>query len=165
MRIFCSLAILVLMLPVSAVADDHRADIFAGGSYAKSSHLFGAHGSAAVALPGHVRWSVIALDASVQGDGDETRSNFMSGIRYTLPVKDHVKHKVFVHALVGLGQKSEANASNNDFAAAYGGGWEYIWDKAADDVNGFRVQLDYVVAQGLTNNFPRLSFGYVRRLK
>ena len=174
MRILRWLAVIALVLPASAWADDHRADINGGGSYAKGSHLFGVHGGVAFTLPEpHRHWSVIAFETSVQSNGDETRNTLMSGLRYTLRVRDHVNHnhKVFVHTMIGLGQRGDGGRFDNDFAAAFGGGWEYIWNKPEtkgvppQDVNGFRVQLDYVIAQGETTNFPRLSFGYVRRLK
>jgi hypothetical protein len=175
MRILRWLAVIAIALPATAFADDHRADINGGGAYSKASHLFGVHAGVAFTVPSpdpHRYWSVIAFETSVQSNGDETRHTLMSGVRYTRAfLKNQENQKFFVHAMVGLGQKGENAEFDNDFATAFGGGWEYILNKQqkpglpADDVNGFRVQVDYVIAQGETTNFPRFSFSYVRRLK
>ena len=172
MRTVCWLAVVALLFPAAVRADDHRADVNFCGSYAKGSHLFGVSGGVAFPLPDpHRHWSAIAFETSVQSNGDETRNTLMSGVRYTHPLNGHRNHKIFGHAMVGLGQTGDSGRFDNDFATAFGGGWEYIWNKPEtkgvppQDVNGFRVQLDYVIAQGQTTNFPRLSFGYVRRLK
>jgi hypothetical protein len=177
MRILRWLAVIVVALPATAFADDHRADMNGGVSYAKGSHLFGVQGGVAFTLPRppsdpHRYWSIIAFETSVQSNGDETRHTLMSGVRYTkAALKNHENHKFFVHAMVGLGQKGESGEFDNDFATAFGGGWEFIWNKQAtppvppEDANGFRVQFDYVIAQGETTNFPRFSFSYVRRFR
>ncbi|HEU4926654.1 MAG TPA: hypothetical protein VFT24_06385 [Vicinamibacterales bacterium] len=175
MRILRWLAVIAVALPATAFADDHRADMNGGVSYAKGSHLVGVQGGVAFTLPRlstdpHRYWSVIAFETSVQSNGDETRHTLMSGVRYTrAALTNHDNHKFFAHAMVGLGQKGETGQFDNDFATAFGGGWEFIWNKqgkpAAEDANGFRVQFDYVIAQGETTNFPRFSFSYVRRFK
>ena len=177
MRILRWLAVIAVALPATAFADDHRADMNGGVSYAKGSNLFGVQGGIAFTLPrpdpDPRYWSIIAFETSVQSNGDETRHTLMSGVRYTRPaLKNHEDHKFFVHAMVGLGQKGESGVFDNDFATAFGAGWEFIWNKhttpppvPAEDVNGFRVQFDYVIAQGETTNFPRFSVSYVRRLK
>lgn len=176
MRILRWLAVIAVALPATAFADDHRADINGGGAYSKASHLFGVHAGVAFTVPSpdpHRYLSIIAFETSVQSNGDETRHTLMSGVRYTrAALTNHENHKFFVHAMVGLGQKGESGEFDNDFATAFGGGWEFIWNKQttpppvpAEDVNGFRVQFDYVIAQGETTNFPRFSFSYVRRFK
>ena len=178
MRSLRWLAVIAVALPATAFADDHRADMNGGGAYANGSHLFGVHAGVAFTVPHlspdpHRYWSVIAFETSVQSNGDETRNTLMSGVRYTrAALKNHDNQKFFVHAMVGLGQKGESGQFDNDFATAFGGGWEFIWKKhttttpvPAEDANGFRVQFDYVIAQGETTNFPRFSFSYVRRFK
>jgi hypothetical protein len=175
MRILRWLAVIVLVVPATVSADDHRADVNFAFSYAKGSNLVGFHTAFALPIPSRPRWSAVA-DFSFHGDVDsdisEKRITGLLGTRYTAPLPDHRKHKLFAQALViGWGQARFNGEGDEDFATAFGGGWEFIFKEPATtaaqtvptSANGIRVQVDYVVAQGDTKNFPRLSVGWVHR--
>ena len=180
MRILRWLAVIAVALPATAFADDHRADMNGNLSPGKASTLLGFHLTFAKPLPGYERWSVLA-DYShhwdLEEDLSEKRANYMSGLRYTVPVTGHTNEKVFVQTLLGLGHTTLNGSGDSDLAWAVGGGWEHIWDKANADArakrlplpkkhaHGIRAQVDYIVAQGDTKNLTRFSVGYVLRFE
>jgi hypothetical protein len=181
MRIVRWLAVIVLVLPAAARADDHRADVNGGLSFGKASKLIGIHVTLAVPIPDNEKWSLLADISNhwdLNDDLDEKRSVYLSGLRYTHPVNQESNHKVFVQGLLGSGHTTLNGSSDADLTLAFGGGWEYILDPARTPaeakakgvqyktyVSGFRAQVDYVIAQGDTKNFPRFTVGYVGRWK
>ena len=177
MRIVRWLAVIALVLPAPAWADDHRADMNGGISGGKASKLFGIHVTLAMPIPDQEKWSVLA-DIShhwdLNDDLDEKRAVYLSGLRYTHPISEGSNHKVFGHGLLGSGHTTLNGSSDADLTVAFGGGWEYIWNRTDAQskalnlprkkyVSGVRGQLDYVIAQGDTKNFVRFTVGYVFR--
>lgn len=174
MRIPRWLVLVAVLVPGTAQADDHRADLYAGFGYANASHLWGLHESYAWTLKDR---EPLANDISILGDvslhfgshagNTVTRVTYLVGPRWTIPIKGRDQHKLLAHAMVG-GVHSNPEADKKDWALAFGGGWEYILHPPADNSSeglGVRFQVDYVVRVGDNENFPRVSGGLIYRFK
>jgi hypothetical protein len=167
------LFLLVLLVPGIARADDHKADVMAALSYGNGSTTWGPHVSAACVLP------VLDRRLSVLGDmsshfgsddgNDADRVAMMGGFRFTATKPGtYSEHQPFGHVLLGAVHSHEGG-EDTDFAVAFGGGYEFVPNRAAKSSGAtpghegvaFRVQLDYLAGAG----FFRFSGGVVYRFK
>jgi hypothetical protein len=177
MRIPRWLVLVAVLVPATAQADDHRADLYAGFGYANASHLWGLHEGYAWTV--RERGLLRENDLSILGDlslhfgshegNTTTRVTYLVGPRWTIPMKEP-HHKLLAHALVGGVHSNQGVPDKNDFALAFGGGWEYILrpaPSATESSEGFgvRFQADYVIRVGDNENFPRVSGGLIYRFK
>jgi hypothetical protein len=175
MRIPRWLVLVAVLVPATAQADDHRADLYAGFGYANASHLWGLHEAYAWTLKDS---GGLANDISILGDvslhfgshggNTVTRVTYLVGPRWTIPTPEP-HHKLLAHALIG-GVHSNPEADTKDWAVAFGGGWEYILrpatsPKESSEGLGVRFQVDYVIRVGDNENFPRVSGGLIYRFK
>src|SRR5688572_14315895 len=124
MRMVRWLAVIALVLPAPAWADDHRADMNGGISGGKASKLFGIHVTFAMPIPDQEKWSVLA-DIShhwdLNDDLDEKRAVYLSGLRYTHPISEGSNQKIFGHGLLGSGHTTLNGSSDADLTVAFGG--------------------------------------------
>ena len=172
----------VLLMSTAAYADDHRADIYSGFSWAQGSSLFGVQESYAFLVP-----QVTNKDLTIVGDfavnfgsnagTDLTRVTFLAGPRVSLGLRENKKNVFFGHALAGVVYTNNAGGAvqGNDFAVGLGGGWELLPTRKPNDPKataqtqlenlwGLRVQVDYVIRSGEAENFARVSVGVIYRL-
>jgi len=170
-------ALLLLLVPAVAHADDHRADINLAFCYEKGSHIVGPRVALGLTLPvkinGKNLLSALAdfsfNEFDFDGDREEKRRAFMGGVRLTIPTsKPH--HKFEVHGLVGGVNAKDDGVSHDGIAGAFGGGWEYVPHPAMTQGEsshgwGVSVQLDVVIPKGQTDAFPRLSAGAIYRIE
>jgi len=162
------LALVLVALPSSVFADDHRAGVFFGASFASSSSLLGVHG-ALVYTPSvdQPRFGIVVADVSVhsgsEGDDDITRKSFMSGARVAFPLTTtsggrHVPALQVLVGAVGSGTDDGTVA-----AGAISAQWDFIPRPHSDAPDwAFRVQADYVLVGDL-DNYARVSAGVVYR--
>jgi len=172
MRIALSCLVLVsLLVPTVARADDHRMDLYGGGSGGTGgSRLFGFHESLAwVGTPKMKRLSIVLSDFSVQfGKDDSTRVTqviWATGVRYTGFKYDH-KHKPFAQLLVGTVYSNDGLPDANDGATIVGFGYEFVPTPSDEDPKkafAVRVQADRVFRGGAREDFWRYSVGLMYR--
>jgi hypothetical protein len=159
----CLVVVVLLLIPTAARAHDHVADFFGAFCYAHASNLAGVQQSLAIALPFWEKDISFVTDTSFhvgKHDGEPlTRVSYLLGLRYTPTGMQHPSHLFSVHGLVG-GVRDGGLNTNNDWAVALGGGYEYLLDGNPEGW-GFRTQVDYVISGG--ENFPRISGGIVFR--
>ena len=175
-----SWVVLVLLTATVAHADDHRADLYGGFSWAQGSSLFGVHESYSLLIP-----KVTSKDLSIVGDfavnfgseagSDLTRVTFLAGPRVSHGLRANNKNVLFGHALLGLVySNSDGIEQGKDFAFGLGGGWEYFPKRDPGDPKaippipvpnlwGIRVQVDYVFRSDDAENFTRVSVGVIYR--
>lgn len=166
-------ALLIVTAPVQA--DDHRADLYWGFSYAEGSQLWGLHQSAAwqssladrrLSLVGDLSVHVGSRDGS-----DATRVTYLVGPRYTVRVEG-TPQKVHLYFLGGGVRTTDGTEEGaNRRALAFGAAWEifpseFLGNKREsleDRKWGFHLQADYVVTSG--DDFPRISGGITFRFQ
>jgi hypothetical protein len=167
-RPWLSLLVLLVLVPGTARADDHKADVAAALSYGNGSTTWGPHVVAACSLP-FFDYNLSAVgDISAHFGSDEgsdaDRVTLMGGVRYTVARPgSHSKHVPFGHVLLGAVHSHEGG-EDTDFAVAFGGGYEFVpyrSEKPRQEGVAFRVQLDYLAGAG----FFRFSGGVVYRFK
>ena len=171
----CWVAAVMLLFPTAARGDDHKADLYFGVAYAEGSNLWGLHQAFAFTLNGTGRF---AHDFSIVGDVSQhfgsndgstaTRVSYLTGPRWTIALRNP-QHKLLPHVLIGTVHQNDNGVDTTDFAAAIGGGWEYVLHPPSSDQSssglGFRVNADYVVRKGDADNYPRVSVGVIYRFK
>ena len=166
----------VLLIPGTLLADDHRADRFAGLSYGRGSSLFGVHYTDAVTLPGLRKdLSAVYVDLAAhfgsEDGSDVARFSYMTGLRWTFAKevvapndRGEPKFLPFLQGLVGGVYNDRVGEGGNDLALAVGGGLEYVLNRGTENGEvALRAQADYFVKGG--EDFPRFSFGVVIRSK
>jgi hypothetical protein len=136
-----------LFVPAVVYADAHRAGGSAGGGGLSGSTLWGVHFTGDVTpIPNYYRLTAIG-DFSVhtgKHEGvDVTAKTYLAGAGFALgPADTNYKHIPFVHALFGT---VDTGGSDNPFAVAIGGGWEWVKHR---DVSGFQLgiqaQYDFI---------------------
>jgi hypothetical protein len=158
----------ILLIPTAAGADDHRAGLFFGFSYAQGSRLLGIHGSVELTLPEYEHWSMVAdfsRNSGSQNQNDITRVPFLFGVRYTAAWQDSQKVVPSGHFLVG-GVHATGAEDGTDWAFAMGGGLDFLPLRSKSREGwGIRVQGDYIIRLGDADNFPRVSVGGLYRFK
>ncbi len=157
-------SVLVLVCALPGLAQDYKADVFAGYSFLHTSPGSGlpsadASGWEASATYNWNRW--LGLKADVDGHYccDASLHNFLFGPQIRL---GHDKLSPFVHGLFGVSHGSSGGFTDNAFAFALGGGLDY---KATDRISIRIAQADYLgtrFADYTQNNF-RFSAGLVFR--
>lgn len=157
-------ALLLLCSLGSWAQNDPQFDLFGGYSYLHSGPGMGlssadANGWEASATYNWNRW--LALKADIDGHYccDQTMHNFLFGPQINL--LHGKKVQPFVHGLVGVSHgTSTGGFSDNVFAYAVGGGFDYKW---TDRISIRIVQADYLGTRygGETQHNLRLSAGIV----
>jgi hypothetical protein len=167
------LALGVLLIPSAAQADDHRAGLFAGISFARGSTLVGFHESYEVTSPRPANRNLSVVgDFSVNfgshdNGADVTQVPFMFGVRY-MPtwLADHQKLVPFGQFLVGGVYTNDGVDDGTDGAFAFGGGVDFLPTRDASHEGwGVRAQFDYIVRGGEGDDIPRFSAGVVYRFR
>jgi hypothetical protein len=157
----------LLLAPGAALGHDHKADFFAGASFARGSELWGIHETLAIALPDARELSILG-DLSIhkgehEGD-DATRIAFMGGIRWTMPATRSHSHLAFGQILAGGAHDHFGAADRTDPSIAIGAGYEFDPD-GDDSALAARVQIEYVYVFSGGDGFPRVSGGIVYRVR
>lgn len=165
------LALGVLLIPSAALADDHRAGLFAGISFARGSTLVGFHESLEVTskTPANRDLSFVA-DFNVNfgshdNGNDVTQVPFLFGVRY-MPtwMADHQRLVPFGQLLVGGVYTNDGVDNGTNSAVAFGGGVDFLPTRDATHEGwGIRAQFDYIVRSGERDNIPRFSAGAIYR--
>jgi hypothetical protein len=133
------LAVLVLLLPTSAGADDHWVDGSAAYSQAEGfSQLKGGHFAVTVPL-GHIdrtaekkktkNWNVTADYSFHAGTHEKAMISQRSatlGMRWSIPHEYHKWNVVFVSGLVGGSWTKGSSLAGNRVAFGGGIGWEFL---------------------------------------
>jgi hypothetical protein len=177
MRLRLWLAVLLATIPATARANDHTASFFLGPSFASGSRLFGLQATLEVSFPAlavHDYVGIVA-DISVHGGsvtrGDLTRATFLGGARLLTPNALGGRHVPSGHVLIGLVRSHGVTGPDNNVAAAFGGGYEFLFRNSQPGTVGtesggwsVRAQADYVVQQSL-DGFARASAGLAYRFK
>ena len=168
MRMRPWIVVMVLLVPVAARANDHRADFCAAMSAARGSALWGTQLTLGLTSP-----KPSSQDLSILGDLSihvgthntltTTRVGFMGGVRWWAPGTKGHKHRAFGQVLFGGVREHAGAQSDADIALAPGVGYEFH-PRGAEVHSGLagRVQIDYVFRSGA--GFPRFSAGIVYRL-
>lgn len=172
MRIRPWLALLVLLIPVTAHADGHTASAFFGYSYLHNG-INGFNFNVDFTLEsvhkaGSPNWTVVGDYSRHSGspDGrDVTQQTFLGGLRYTFAGGGHPKVVPFAQLLGGGLHISEDNTGDADPALIAGIGFDFLplRDDKSQAEWGIRVQADYIVRGGVVS--PRISVGGVKRFK
>jgi len=148
----------LLLIPVAAGADGHRADLFFGFSLAEGSWLKGFHVSGEHLLPGLEKHVFLVGDYSVhQG----TRHVFQSGLNFS---KDGGPVGLSGRVLLG----GVSDDAGTDLTLAVGGGFQVKIPasgstRAAKPHWVLHVQADYMQRKGSNDGFVRVSVGALVR--
>lgn len=166
------LALLVLLfIPQSAAADDHRAEFFAAAfSFVPGSLLLGPHIAVGMPIEGVLDDNLAVVgDFSVHFGSDEDegkRATFAGGIRYSFAKPDFPTMVNSARVLMGGVYGSDAFDSGTDFAILVGYEFEYVPQRSKSVEGwGLRGQVDRVIRTDDKEDFWRFSAGFVYRWK
>jgi len=158
------LTVLVCLCALPGLAQDYKADVFAGFSFLHTQPGSGlasadAHGWEAALTYHWNNWLGLKADFDGHYCCDASLHNFLFGPQITL---GHGRLSPFVHGLAGVSHGSASGFTDTAFAFAAGGGLDY---KASDRFSIRIAQADYLgtrFADYTQNNF-RFSAGLVYR--
>lgn len=158
------LALVLLVTPGLAVADDHKAEGSGRAGGEEGSWLFGVRGTFAwMFVPGHPEFGLVGDVGVSHGERegeDITRTTVLGGVQWSLPkIRENRNHTVALQALAGSVLTGTGDGAK--LAGALGAQWDYLFRGAGEGGSwGTRVQFDYVFAKDY-DNFARFSAGVV----
>jgi hypothetical protein len=171
------LVVVMVLVPVTARANDHVAEFFGAPSFAFGSTLFGAHLAAAWIPPTLGKDLTLGGEFSFHngtedGNSEKLRMYFVR-VGYLFEQYKEKGHLPSVHASLGGVHEQNAVEEVNRFAGSFGGGYEYLTPQArrlaaSTEMGGPggyalvpRADVDYIVKEG--HDFVRVSVGVALR--